>query len=344
MKRLFIIDCFCVNLFIIITILFSSCRKEIDVEIISTTQYLVVEGSIEPGFPPYVILTTSQNYFDSITNNTYQDLFIKDAEIKVWTTDIDGNTDTVNLTFLDDSIPYFIDVEYFNNPNNYGFSKAGQTYHLYIKWNSQIITSTTTIPSPTGLDSIWVEKNPNINADWWLESTSDIWSVYTDDHNTNNNILVKSKRLEHWINTNNGAINQSDNFLSLVDCLSDQIFNGESFKTAFLRPKQGFPPFGSYQSNRYEWNNSIQDSVYLPNDVVLIKFCQIDESSMMFWRSVMRTFTNNGNPFTEPMNLVSNINGGLGVWTGYGPVYYKVPIVQDTVIFNVYNPDIIDIY
>ena len=131
MKRLFITDCFCVNLIIII-ILFSSCRKEIDVEIISTSQYLVVEGSIEPGFPPYVILTTSQNYFDSITNNTYQDLFIKDAEIKVWTTDIDGNTDTVNLTFFDDSIPYFIDVEYFNNPNNYGFSKAGQTYYLYL--------------------------------------------------------------------------------------------------------------------------------------------------------------------------------------------------------------------
>ena len=44
------------------------------------------------------------------------------------------------------------------------------------------------------------------------------------------------------------------------------------------------------------------------------------------------------------MNLVSNINGGLGVWTGYGSVYYKVPIVQDTVIFNVYSPDIMDIY
>ena len=58
----------------------------------------------------------------------------------------------------------------------------------------------------------------------------------------------------------------------------------------------------------------------------------------------MRTFTNNGNPFTEPMNLVSNINGGLGVWTCYGSVYYKVPIVQDTVIFNEYSPDIMDIY
>ena len=56
------------------------------------------------------------------------------------------------------------------------------------------------------------------------------------------------------------------------------------------------------------------------------------------------TLTSNGNPFTKPMNLVSNINGGLGVWTGYGSVYYKVPIVQDTVIFNVYSPDIMDIY
>jgi hypothetical protein len=41
---------------------------------------------------------------------------------------------------------------------------------------------------------------------------------------------------------------------------------------------------------------------------------------------------------------VSNIDGGLGVWTGYSPVYYKVPIVIDTTIFDQYLPEIIDIF
>jgi len=44
------------------------------------------------------------------------------------------------------------------------------------------------------------------------------------------------------------------------------------------------------------------------------------------------------------MNLVGNINNGLGIWTGYGSIYYKVSIVKDTVIKQQYTPDIIDIF
>ena len=62
----------------------------------------------------YVLLTTTQNYFDSITNNTYGNFFINDAEVKVWTTNLDGYTDTINLTLIVDSIPFFTDVECFN--------------------------------------------------------------------------------------------------------------------------------------------------------------------------------------------------------------------------------------
>ena len=65
---------------------------------------------------------------------------------------------------------------------------------------------------------------------------------------------------------------------------------------------------------------------------------------MRFWRGLVRQAGTNGNPFSEPMNLVSNINNGLGVWTGYGSIYYKVPIVKDTVIKQQYTPDIIDIF
>ena len=44
------------------------------------------------------------------------------------------------------------------------------------------------------------------------------------------------------------------------------------------------------------------------------------------------------------MNLLSNINGGLGVFTGYGTVYYKVPIIKGTTIDYEYSPNIIDIF
>jgi hypothetical protein len=44
------------------------------------------------------------------------------------------------------------------------------------------------------------------------------------------------------------------------------------------------------------------------------------------------------------MNLVSNINNGLGIFTGYGSVYYKVPILEGTTIDSVYNATILDIF
>ena len=37
------------------------------------------------------------------------------------------------------------------------------------------------------------------------------------------------------------------------------------------------------------------------------------------------------------MNLSSNIQGGLGIWGGYGVSYYYIPIVVDTTIYDTYN-------
>jgi hypothetical protein len=65
---------------------------------------------------------------------------------------------------------------------------------------------------------------------------------------------------------------------------------------------------------------------------------------MRFWRGLVRQAGTNGNPFAEPMNLVSNINGGLGIWTGYGASYYKVPIINGTTIIDTIQPKIIDIF
>ena len=96
------------------------------------------------------------------------------------------------------------------------------------------------------------------------------------------------------------------------------------------------------QFHQFNWNvlETEHFQIYYyeqEKDIVLIKFCQIDEQSMKFWRGVVRQGATNGNPFSEPMNLVSNINGGLGIWTGYSPVYYKVPIIKGRTIKETYN-------
>jgi hypothetical protein len=329
----------------IFSILLISCQEEITLDLSQAEDRLVVEGSIEPGFPPYVILTKNQGYFDPINQDTYTNLFVNDVDsIKVWYYNNGEKEmrilqqipaiDTLNLP------PIYTDLNY--TPGNYNFSQSGRTYYLEIQWRNQLITSETTIPEPTPLDSLWVEQSETADKDF----KCDIRAVYSDPADIQNNILIRSKRLQHYKIVDSIACTNKDNpdfILKLVDAGSDVLIDGQSFETYFPRPGENGFPTGRYNSYRTkECNNG--SILEFAEDVVLIKFCQIDEPSMKFWRSLVRQFGTNGNPFSEPMNLVSNINNGLGVWTGYGAVYYKVPIIKDTTIFEEYTPEIIDIF
>ncbi len=335
------------NWLFLITLIFVSCQEEITLDLSQAEDRLVVEGSIEPGFPPYVLLTKNQGYFDPINQETYANLFVNDVDsVKVWYYNDNGEKemkmlqqipgiDTLNLP------PIYTDLNY--TPNNYNFSQAGITYYLEIQWNNQLITSETTIPEPTPLDSLWVEQSETADKDF----KCDIRAIYSDPADEQNNIVIKSRRIQHYERNKEDTTlceveNNADFPLKLIDAGSDILINGQSFETYFPRPgKNGFPT-GKY--NAYHTKVCDGDTLEFKEDIVLIKFCQIDESSMKFWRSLVRQFGTNGNPFAEPMNLVSNINNGLGIWTGYGAVYYKVPIIKDTVINQEYSPEIIDIF
>ena len=332
-------------LIIISSILFISCQDEITLDLPQAQNKLVIDGVIEPGFPPYVIISQNQGYFAPIDSTTYNDLYTVNVDsVKVWCYNSDGEQEIKILTkieTLDSLPPIYTDMEYFDNTSNYQFSKANQTYYLEIQWNDQVITSQTTIPNPTPLDCLWVEKNESAERDWKY----DIRAIYSDPISEQNNIIVKSKRLQYYNfnETQCKSKNKPDFLLKIVDAGSDVLINGETFETYFPRPSDGGFPTGSYNGvNTRECLDGT--TLEREKDIVLIKFCQIDEPSLKFWRGLVRQSGTNGNPFSEPMNLVSNINGGMGVFTGYGAVYYKIPIVNDTTIFEEYKPNLEDIF
>lgn len=331
-----------------ISIIFISCQDEITLDLPQAENKIVVQASIEQGYPPYVILSKNQGYFDPIDSTTFEGLFISDVEsIRIWYTDENGyivdSKDLQLIPFLDTISIFSVNDYNFVNHEPYEFSKEGRKYYLEIVWNNQLITSETTIPNPTPLDCLWVEQSETAEKDF----KCDIRAVYSDPANQQNNIIIKSKRLEHFERNKEDTTsclveNNKDPILKLVDAASDILINGQSFETYFPRPSDNGFPTGTY--NTYHTKVCDEDTIEFKKDIVLIKFCQIDEPSMKFWRGLVRQAGTNGNPFAEPSNLPSNINGGLGVFTGYGAVYYKVPIIKGTTIDSVYSPKIIDIF
>ena len=339
---------------LLISIILFSCQEEITLDLPKADDKLVIEGSIENGFPPYIIITKNGGYFDPIDSETFDNLFVNDIEsVEIWYNDNDGvKLDSVileQITFFDSLPPIYTDIDHvqaqFTSPQDrlpYDFSKSGRTYYLEIKWNNQVISSSTTIPEVTPLDCLWVEKSENSKEEYEY----DIRALYSDPADQDNFILLKSKRIQHFEYKDSlecQAKDRPDNTLKLVDAGSDILINGESFETYFPRPKDNGFPTGNYNSYHTEICDD-GDTLVFKEDIVLIKYCQIDEPSLKFWRGLIRQVGTNGNPFSEPMNLVSNINNGLGVFTGYGSAYYKVPIIKGTIIKDEYEATILDIF
>jgi hypothetical protein len=105
--------------------------------------------------------------------------------------------------------------------------------------------------------------------------------------------------------------------------------------TGFTNHKAGF---ANFQSAYY---NDTVGEVFA--DTVLFRFSQLDKASFEFWRSVIAQDIMNGNPFAEPINLKSNINGGLGVFEGKAAVYYKLIAREDTTFTQRIYPKVFEI-
>ena len=325
---------------IIYALCFLSCQKEVKINLTSAEEQLVVTGYIQERYPTYVFLSKSQYYFAPIDDNTLLNIAIHDAKVSVERNDgISHNLTFVSQSLIDSlnlpidslELPFpgiFVDLRYQED----NFTQIGYNYKLQIIWRGDTITSTTSIPPKYPIDSIWVERKDNISD----THKCYIWAQMQDPDTIGNYFTVYFKRDVRWKP-------MDPLFIGCARSVrSDLMINGESYTTYFAR------------SGR--WAND-EDGVFLPfdteriidgqlvkNDIVLLRIAHINENTYKFWRSVERMSNSNNNPFSEPMNLSSNINNGLGIWAGYGISYYYVPIIPETVIYNDTNIALYDIF
>jgi hypothetical protein len=305
-------------LIVLISLFLFSCEKNIDIDLPDAELKLVVEGSIEPGLPPFVILSKTEGYFDPVDINSFTNSFIHNAVINV-----SNGTSTVQLSEictdqLDSNmlpvVASLIGVS-LESVSSFGFclyttldptvfGEEGKTYSLVIEAEGKTLTSTTTIPVPVVMDSYWYKDQPGYSNYGYL------WFNLNDPQPLGTAYRIYTQR-----------IGKDDRFIPANGSVFDDIFfNGLSFEAFIFRGTER----GSNSSDDFGETRSY----FKQGDTIAIKFCTIDQPHFQFWNTFEIAAFNSGNPFAAPSTIKTNIEGGLGFWGGYGVSYDTIVAVD----------------
>jgi hypothetical protein len=369
---------------LLITLGLVSCEKffefeqEIDFSQGNTTKKIVVQAVMQPGFPAYALLTQSEPYFDPVTAETINSVFVEDASITVKSEDgdevplvnildlnISDFSQDEDLINLFDSLQNALPGLYIQPTPPFTFAQADKSYSLEIIRNEDTLTATTTIPSEHPMDSVWFVVDENAPR----PNLGNFWFHYSDPDTLGNTIMIEHKRLFHTKETQWGENPQNgiEPFSVSVNNIEDPFFvkalwgfvrndfeglNGTSFDTYLQRGTSNNilfdtsdQDFEQEENGYFKSGQSIlsHDKDVFP-DTVLLRFSQIDYESYLFWRSVDYQNNSGGNPFAEPINLQSNVNNGYGIFYGQSAIYYKVIAKEDTIYTERFYPSLFEIF
>lgn len=274
------------------TLLFSSCEKDIELHPDLQEAKLVVEGQIENGQPPVIVLSHSLDYFSSIDTATLNGTFVHNAKVTI-TVDNREYALSENQFPLPGGYQYYYYTTGAANPLTGSF---GKQYDLKIESGNKTYTATTHIPLlAKKVDSLWWKPAPN-NSD---TTKVVLMSRITDPPGYGNYI-------RYFTRVGQGSFYPGRN--SVYD---DQIIDGVTYDAQIDR---------GYDKNDKPTRD--EAGYFKRGDIVTLKNSNIDKATYDFWRTWEFSYRSIGNPFSTPGKVMSNIsNGGLGVFSGYASQY-----------------------
>lgn len=297
----------CTGVAVLFSVLFTlfSCEKEVDINLDTGDPKIVIEGGIETSLPPLVVITRSIGYFETIDLQTLQnssvhgaEVYVSDGAKKVRLKEFSVDTGGNGAKF------YYYSLIDFNNPtlppqDSLILGEEEKSYTLTVIVDGVTYTATSKIPRPTPLDSIVskVPDRPNTQPDM---RTLRIY--FRDPDTTGNCVRYYTSR------------NSEPMYAGLNSVYNDDIINGTNFNTEL--------PLGEPRSTLKSFDSL---GVCYPGDTVRFKWAAIDKNVYNFWNTYEFALGTLGSPFASPIQVKSNIsNGALGIWAGYGAIYYTI--------------------
>lgn len=305
---------------LILVLFLSSCEKNITVDLPTTEPRLVIEGVIEQDQPPYLILTRTEGFFDPTDASSLEQIFVHGAQVTV-----DNGSMQFPLTELcsdqipDSLIPLVaeligVSVETLESINfcayttldPMAFGEIGKTYALTVNAEGKTATATTKIHEPVPLDSVWFKlQDPNEN-----DSLGYAWAELSDPDTLGNAYRWFAQRINSYTD---GEQKDSYAIPPIGSAFTDQFFNGLSFEFFYFR--------GQIANSDKVDDNNAEANLFKVGDTIVVKFVTIGLAEEDFYGSFEDQVVNTGNPFANPTNVLTNIEGGLGIWAGYGATY-----------------------
>lgn len=277
------------------------CEKTIDINLQSQSTKLVVDGSIENGHHPIVILSKSLDYFGQINPEILSQSFIHDAQVTLSDGLRTNQLKEYSVPYNDSTTLYY----YSTDTSSISTTLVGEIntdYYLKILWNNQEYNAATKIPYVTKvIDSLWWRPAPD-NPDTTLVQ---VWVRATDPKGYGDYVRYFTKR------------NSEPFYPGFNSVFDDQIIDGTTYDLPVDR--------GTSKNLKREEN----DVFFSKGDTVTLKICNISKSTFDFWNTFEFSYQSIGNPFSSPTKVTSNIsNGGLGYFGGYAAQFRTLIIPQ----------------
>jgi len=276
-----------ISFILFFTILLFSCdNREQIIGYVDYMPHIVVEGSIENNQPAMVMLSWSGAFDKKMDTAFLLNHVIRSAKVSV----SDGEqTEVLTLGTNWDYLPPYV---YYGTDLK---GEIGKSYRLTIEYQGKTIQAETCISAPVALESYtFIKRNP------------------TD---TTGHIHIKFK-------------NTSDLYYQIAT----RVDKKEQIYTPSL--------YGNFRANQFEKGETVTLQVskgpilypkaqfstsFVEGDVVYLKFKTMQKHGYDFWNDWQNEVINGKNPiFPAITSLKSNIEGGIGIWCGYGVYTYRV--------------------
>lgn len=302
-----------------------SCEKEVEVDLPETDPKLVVEGVIENGQPPIVILTKTQNYFAPTDINSISSIFVRDAVITV----SDGTNTIVltqlcsslipdslldeaaELTGIDPSLLENADICIYTSLNPADTGVIGRTYTLNVQGAGMTCSAVTKIPNIVPWDSTWWRLAEQSADD---DSSGYIWGKLTDPDTMGNGYRHYARR---FYSADPDFVEDSRFISPLGTTFNDKYLNGLTVDLFAVRGRSPYTDNADDETAGF----------FLRGDSVAMKLVSMGLKEADFYMTYDNNVASQGDLFSTPSNARTNINGGLGIWAGWA-AYYDTLVCQ----------------